>query len=280
MLADRAVDRDILLGDLAGPGEGGIGARGRAAAPHSARRISSSAQRRLTAVGRVAASIARGAHRAPRRTGRRASPAPRHRPRPRRSAARRAPASCGSRAPRRRASPARRSTKLVRQPRLVDDLDRAPSALEPDRAHRPAADALIAPRRPCPSTRPATASSRASSAGSRALGRGDQRVVERAAAALRARAGMAGEQRHRRSGSAPSPSRALASSTPTIASTVTCVVVGMPAIVIGDHRHRRVADLGLAGELGLGHVGHADHVATPGRGRAGFRRGSRIAAPP
>ncbi|GCC44799.1 hypothetical protein chiPu_0029143, partial [Chiloscyllium punctatum] len=33
----------------------------------------------------------------------------------------------------------------------------------------------------------------------------------------------------------------------------------MPAVEIGDHRHAGVADLGFAGELGFGHVGHADH---------------------
>ena len=33
----------------------------------------------------------------------------------------------------------------------------------------------------------------------------------------------------------------------------------MPAIEIGHHRDRRVADFGLPRELGLGHVGHADH---------------------
>jgi len=41
------------------------------------------------------------------------------------------------------------------------------------------------------------------------------------------------------------------------------VVTGMPAIIVGHHRNRRIADLGLAGELRLGHVGHPDHVATP-----------------
>ncbi len=38
---------------------------------------------------------------------------------------------------------------------------------------------------------------------------------------------------------------------------------GVPAIIIGDHGDARVAELGLAGELGLGHVRHADHVAAP-----------------
>ena len=38
--------------------------------------------------------------------------------------------------------------------------------------------------------------------------------------------------------------------------------------------------LGLAGELGLGHVGHADHVAAPLPVERRFRPASRIAAPP
>ena len=58
VLADRAVDRDIRLGDLAGARQGGGEALLAAAAARNARRISSSAQRRLTAVGRVAASLA------------------------------------------------------------------------------------------------------------------------------------------------------------------------------------------------------------------------------
>ena len=48
------------------------------------------------------------------------------------------------------------------------------------------------------------------------------------------------------------------------------VVIGMPAVVIGDHGHRRVAHLGLARELGFGHVGHADDVAVPGPIQLGF----------
>ena len=37
------------------------------------------------------------------------------------------------------------------------------------------------------------------------------------------------------------------------------IMVRMPAIEVGHHRHRRVADLRFAGELGLRHVGHANH---------------------
>ena len=40
-------------------------------------------------------------------------------------------------------------------------------------------------------------------------------------------------------------------------------MVRVPAVVVRDHGHRRVAQLRLARELGLGHVGHADHVAVP-----------------
>jgi len=42
------------------------------------------------------------------------------------------------------------------------------------------------------------------------------------------------------------------------------VVVVVPAVVVGDHGDGRVAHLRFAGELGLGHVRHADHRAAPG----------------
>ena len=41
------------------------------------------------------------------------------------------------------------------------------------------------------------------------------------------------------------------------------VVIRMPAVVIGDKRERDVADLGLARELRLLQVRHADHVHAP-----------------
>ena len=41
------------------------------------------------------------------------------------------------------------------------------------------------------------------------------------------------------------------------------VVVRVPAVVVRDHGERRVADLGLAGELRLLEVGHADEVDAP-----------------
>ena len=37
------------------------------------------------------------------------------------------------------------------------------------------------------------------------------------------------------------------------------IMVGVPAIEVGYHGHARVADLSLARELGLRHIGHADH---------------------
>src|ERR1019366_8506928 len=41
------------------------------------------------------------------------------------------------------------------------------------------------------------------------------------------------------------------------------VVAGVPAVVVRHHGHRRVADLGLARQLGFLEVGHADHVHPP-----------------
>ena len=43
------------------------------------------------------------------------------------------------------------------------------------------------------------------------------------------------------------------------------LVLLVPDVVVGDERHRRVAELGLAGQLGLRHVGHADDVDMPQR---------------
>ena len=47
-------------------------------------------------------------------------------------------------------------------------------------------------------------------------------------------------------------------------SDIDIVVLGVPAIEIGDHGDRRVGNLGLAGEFGFGHRGHADDVAASG----------------
>ena len=149
MPADRAADRDIGLGDLAGPGQR-RGERGLRRRRPQCAAISPSAQRRLTAVGRVAASPAAARTDRRRRSGRRPSPAPCHRLRPRRSAGRRAPASSRiARAASSSVARRRRSTSSMRQPGLIDDLDRRRrSARQPDRPHRPAADIhLISPRR-------------------------------------------------------------------------------------------------------------------------------------
>ena len=48
-----------------------------------------------------------------------------------------------------------------------------------------------------------------------------------------------------------------------ISATSTGSLVLAPAIIVGDHADQGVGKLGLAGELGLGHRGHADHVAAP-----------------
>ena len=40
-------------------------------------------------------------------------------------------------------------------------------------------------------------------------------------------------------------------------------VVGVPAVVVGDHGDRCVVQFGFAREFGLWHIGHADHIATP-----------------
>jgi hypothetical protein len=57
-------------------------------------------------------------------------------------------------------------------------------------------------------------------------------------------------------------------------------VVGMPAVVVGDHGDRRVTDLGLASELGFGHVGHADHVAAPAAVQVALGAGGELRGPP
>jgi len=49
-------------------------------------------------------------------------------------------------------------------------------------------------------------------------------------------------------------------------------LVHFPAIVVGDHRHRGVGDLGFAGALGLAEIGHADDVV------AKFMIGERLGA--
>ena len=54
------------------------------------------------------------------------------------------------------------------------------------------------------------------------------------------------------------------------------VVVGVPAVVVGHHGERRVADLGLARELRLLQVGHADEVRPPGAVELRLREGREL----
>jgi len=61
-----------------------------------------------------------------------------------------------------------------------------------------------------------------------------------------------------------------------ISLTVTAMV-RMPAVVIGHHGHRDVAELGFTRQLGFGEVGHTDHIHAPasinvGLGLGGKRR--------
>ncbi len=51
------------------------------------------------------------------------------------------------------------------------------------------------------------------------------------------------------------------------------VMLGMPAVVVGDHGHGHVADLGLARQPGFLQVGHADDVHAPGAVEVGFGLG-------
>ena len=134
VIADGAVDRDILVGDRGGVRQGrGDRLLSRFGAASCFTR--SRAQRRLTAVGRVAARRQRR-RRSPHLRGLRRSPAPCRRRRWRRSTARPVPACRGSPAPHPPAAPAATIDQLVRQPGLIDDLDRASVGGEPDRAHR------------------------------------------------------------------------------------------------------------------------------------------------
>src|SRR5205823_14864513 len=107
------------------------------------------------------------------------------------------------------------------------------------------------------------------------VGRGDQRMLERVVAALRAWSGMTRQHGHRR---LYQGSRALGIGVEHREDHLDCHVVmaGVPAIVVGHHRHRGVADLGFAGELGLGHVGHADHMAAPGAVELAFGHGREL----
>ncbi len=57
-----------------------------------------------------------------------------------------------------------------------------------------------------------------------------------------------------------------------------CRDPGCQQSIVGHHRDRRVADLRLARELGLRHVGHADDVAAPGTVELRFGKGRELRA--
>ena len=71
-------------------------------------------------------------------------------------------------------------------------------------------------------------------------------------------------------------SRAVAAFETRLSKTILAVtgsILDLPAIVVGDHRHRREGDLGFAGEPGLRDVGHADDVEAHLAVRLGFGAG-------
>ena len=109
------------------------------------------------------------------------------------------------------------------------------------------------------STRPATASSFRSSSGSRASG-----AVIMAPSSARSdptgQASCASGRSRATARRAGPPCRRSRCSTLMIAGDLDRVVLGVPAIVVGHHGDRRIGDLGLAGELRLGHRRHADDV--------------------
>ena len=113
------------------------------------------------------------------------------------------------------------------------------------------------------STRPATASRRASTSGSRRSGAVISACSRACWQPCRHGPACADSSRHDAPDERLRPLR-IGEQHPDDHVDRDGVVAGMPAIVVGDHRDGRVADLGFAGELGLGHVGHADHVAVPG----------------
>src|SRR5262249_924461 len=94
------------------------------------------------------------------------------------------------------------------------------------------------------------------------LWRGDKGMIERPLTTLTTRRGMPRQQRNHAFYQRPGLLR-IGKEVPDDHIDSDRIVPGMPAIVIGDHRDGRVADLGFPGELRLGHVGHPDHVALP-----------------
>ena len=113
--------------------------------------------------------------------------------------------------------------------------------------------------------------------GGHELGGGHERVAQRVRALAGRRGAPAGAARRR--AARPWPWRCSAPGSAMTCSTVTESCVGVPAVVVGDHGQRRVADLGLAGELGLLQVRHADDVHAPRAVQLATRRASRTAGP-
>ena len=133
VLADAAIDRDILIGKLGGAALGGRRALGRRQRQQRAQHVvQRPAQVDRGRPGREQRSL----RRAQRRVGRigSASAAPCRRRRRRRSAAHRAPTCRGSRSPCRRRVSIVIDPEFVRQPALVDDVDGAAVGIGPDRA--------------------------------------------------------------------------------------------------------------------------------------------------
>ena len=278
MPADRLVDGDILLGDLAGARIGGSRRAPTAASGRSAARISSSAHFRLIAVGRVAISVVVGA--IERRIGRIGAHRQRHAVGGGRADQRRAAHQHrADRVGRRVASRQPRHDEFMRQPPLVDRADRPAVGLEPDAAdsacRRPS---WYRQQRAVPGPPPhrafsAARGSRASGAVISAVSSARSEPIGHGSCSLRK---IPRQPRHQ----TRFAFSALAFSTRMMSLHRDRVMVGMPAIEIGHHGDARVANLGLAGELGLRHVGHADHrIAVVLVGHA-LGVASRIAGPP
>ena len=138
VLAERAIDRDILLGDGAGPGErGGDAPLGRQIGERAAhlRERPGEIDRGRAGRGKGRGSLFDAA------VGRVLGDRQRHAIGGRGADQRGAAHLHVADRPRCVVEPGEtRDDELVRQPRLVDDFDRLPVGGEPDRAHRPASD--------------------------------------------------------------------------------------------------------------------------------------------
>jgi hypothetical protein len=53
-------------------------------------------------------------------------------------------------------------------------------------------------------------------------------------------------------------------------------MVRVPAIEVSHHGHRGIANFCFTRQLGLGHIGHADHVTTPLTVKPGFSQGGEL----